>query len=178
MKKSLVVLFALVLFLGIAGNATALVITDTVSFNAYSVSGGTLDGYGWGTVNKLNGHGDYVYWTHNYTFNPEVDYINSASFTLRLVDDNDHWLEAGYGYTEATGWDYLGEIDTGSYSLDVNLSSLLDGSYSAGVWDLYGDFYIKDATLVIDYAPVPEPATLVLLGSGLAGLAFYRRKRK
>jgi hypothetical protein len=29
-----------------------------------------------------------------------------------------------------------------------------------------------------EIAPVPEPATFILLGSGLAGLAFYRRKRK
>lgn len=185
MKKLLFILLSFVLVMCISGvsGATPITLTDTTIFTdtGTNASEDYLD-HGRGTVRKLDGIFDYVAWQHNFTFEPAPEEIFSASLRIFLKDDEADTLspfswEIGGGVAESGDWDF-GEINTGwtdSYSIDVDY--LTDGMFQVVVASAGGDFYIGSSELSITYAPVPEPATMILMGLGLVGLAGASRKK-
>ena len=83
---------------------------------------------------------------------------------------------------DATGGSlWFEDVTTGLAQMTFDLDDIINGQF---VKIQLGDTnYLHLAEVQVweddgNQTPVPEPATFILLGSGLAGLAFYRRKRK
>lgn len=145
-----------------------------------------------GTVNQYNLPADDISWVHRFDFAPPFESLISARIELFFQDDEEDdqqdFLSLEYaGMVGDDGlWD-LGEINTGSYSHDIEPSFLMDGSFKTSLVGL-GDFILDQSVLTISYfseadgdpvhEAVPEAPTVVLLGIGLLGMGFYGYREK
>ena len=202
MKKLLVFLCTILLFFGVAGVASAL---DNGGFETGDLTYWTATVPAGGSAQVVTSHDSYgpvegTYFAELKTDGPGSYTTLSQSVSLTSGDVLSGWAAFDYGdyhpyddnaYVKiyngdsllATPWDEFGldhpnywdgpwtywewtSPTGGDYTLVYGVSNALDG-----INDSYALF---DAPGV---APVPEPATMLLLGSGLIGLASLGRKK-
>ena len=183
MKKLSMLLCAVMLVFGMVGVAGAAPMTWT----------DTID---WTPDIELNSDNRSESYTHImdgfdpiFDGNSTSDLITDYVLTVSVYDD-DKKFEAifvnqagilGDSYqnsftwdNEITGWSILGLVQLNAF-----------GTLSVTVNRLAGDFYLDWSRVVANGcgddnsapAPVPEPATILLMGFGLLGLVGYSRKR-
>jgi choice-of-anchor A domain-containing protein len=174
---------------GVAANSTATASNGVVTFNAspnssgvavFNVNSSLFSGASTVTFN-LDGATSVII---NVNVNSCANNVCIFAPTANFEDPTDYASAVLWNFTNATNLNFTTEFGGSILAPDgtVDNSAAIDGTLvaandsSSSTGELHSDPYT--GTLPGSQTAAPEPASLALVGSGIAGLAAIRRRRR
>ncbi len=181
MKKLLVFLFVTLLVFGVAGGANALPFSNIVDWDDCVKRDRTA-------IRMFDNPGLFTI-THNVFFGPNPVSITDLTLTIshlgNKANGGEVWLVSDSGEF------FVGQLEQSRrkwVDQEFSLPSSLYEGIISGVWSIEfnlsertrgkDNIWIDKTMLSGNYQSIPEPATMLLFGAGLAGLAIFRKKSK